>query len=887
MSRVTRKVPRPTQGPELGRAPDRLGARSSRPPTVLALGLGRPGFRALVVGLTALLVAATAFAAAENVSRHLARAATDAAVRQAQAVVQAFVDPVVIAGALSAEPQDGNSPPVADAAALDVALERLVSSGAILRIKVWAPDGTVRYSDLPELRGRRFEVDGELAEALGGTVASEIAAPDAAENIFEQGLADHVLEIYLPIRAVADQPAGAPGPVVGAYEIYQDAAPLLADIDATRREVALIVGAAGLVALGLVFGSFSGAARLLARRNERLRRRARREAELSAEIQRREARFRSLIANTSDIVAVVDGSGTILYASPAFERVLGRRVAEHLGRPIASLVHPDDLQFEARLAALAAAPGAEARADVRLAHADGTYRPTEVVARNQLTDPSVGGLVLTFHDVTDRTALEGQLRRQLLTDPLTSLPNRAVLHDRLEQALNRLTSRGGWLGVLLLDLDDFRTINDSLGHAAGDALLAAVGRRLRSALDPQATLARLGADEFAVLVEGPDGVDAAEAAGRSAQVLHAALRTPFALGGRELFVRASIGLTVARPGATLPTSDDLLREADTAMAVAKRNGKARTERFEPAMQGATALRLALRTDLEAALERDEFRLVYQPIVELGTGRLVGVEALVRWQHPVRGAVQPGEFIPIAEESGLIVPLGRWVVANALAAVRRWQEGLGRRVPVSVNLSPRELREPDVAGALAARLAAIEVDPGLLTLEVTESALVDEEVALARLGDLRALGVRLAIDDFGTGYSSLGSLRRFPVAELKIDRSFVAALGEAGDRARTGREVVRSIVDLAHALDLEIVAEGIESAEQAAILRGLGVARGQGFYFARPMEAGELVAWVAGSGAGSSPGAPSGAGSPPGAPLGARPTSSNPTSRRAPRTPTRT
>ncbi len=906
----------------------RLGHRFSRRlGRRLGIGLGRPGYRAVVVTATAVIVATTAFVAAENVSAHLARAATTAAVDQARAVVQAFVDPVVVAGALTpGEGADGEGPPgsapgsaqgselgqeeAALETALNAALERLVASSSILRVKVWTADGTVRYSDLAELRGQRFEIGEDLAEALAGETVSEITAPEAEENVFERGLADQVLEVYLPILAPAAQPnAGLPN-VVGAYELYQDAAPLLAQIDATRREVALIVGGAGVLALGLVFASFSGAARLLARRNESLRRRARREAELAAEIQRRETRFRSLIGSTADIVAVADAAGTILYASPALERTLGRRVAEHLGRPIVSLVHPDDLHFEARLTAVATSPGAEARAEVRLAHADGSYRNTEVTVRNELTEPSIGGLVLTFHDVTDRTALEGQLRRQLLTDPLTGLPNRAVFRDRLEQALLRLASRRGSLAVLLVDLDDFRTVNDTLGHAAGDELLEAVGRRLRGALGAGDTLARLGADEFAVLLELP-GDDGADGAGpgasgppgiETADALHAALRSPFLIGGREIFVRASMGLATA--GATMsgaamagtatvhtataratmsvadpappeetPTADDLLRQADIAMAAAKQSGKSRTEIFTSAMQGATALRLALRNDLEGALERGEFRLVYQPIVDLATGRPDGVEALVRWQHPARGLVPPSEFIPLAEESGLIVELGRWVVERALRDAVAWRASLGRLVRVNLNLSPRELREPDVTRALARRLEAAGYPATALTLEVTESALVDERVALARLGELRALGLRLAIDDFGSGYSSLAYLRRLPVSEVKIDRSFVAGL--TGDGPASGgdgsplagvasaptadpvprppsggttsgpaREVVRSIVELARALELDVVAEGIETAGQATLLRTLGVARGQGYHLARPMPSDELVAWLA-------------------------------------------
>jgi diguanylate cyclase (GGDEF)-like protein len=386
-----------------------------------------------------------------------------------------------------------------------------------------------------------------------------------------------------------------------------------------------------------------------------------------------------------------------------------------------------------------------------------------------------------------------------------------------------------------VDLDDFKTVNDSLGHSEGDQLLIAVAERLRAGVRAGDTIARMGGDEFAILIEDPTEGETPVDVGRR---LLAQLEPPFVHGGKELFVRASIGIATTR--SRDHTADDVLRNADVAMYTAKSKGKNRLEVFEPGMHAAALTRLALKGDLERALERDEFTLVYQPIVRLGGGRLTGVEALLRWQHRERGTVGPAEFIPVAEETGLILPLGRWVLERACAQAAAWNAISSAPITMSVNVSGRQLQQPAFPAEVAGVLASTGLAAELLTLELTESVLMqDAEAATAMLVDLKSLGVRLAIDDFGTGYSSLNYLRRFPIDELKIDRSFVASL----DDGPTQSAVVLSILRLGETLHLETVAEGIEEPSQLAVLRDLGADLGQGYLFARPLDVNGVTALI--------------------------------------------
>jgi diguanylate cyclase (GGDEF)-like protein len=422
---------------------------------------------------------------------------------------------------------------------------------------------------------------------------------------------------------------------------------------------------------------------------------------------------------------------------------------------------------------------------------------------------------------------------QAFHDPLTHLANRALFLDRVSHALARAPRRQYAVAVLFIDLDNFKNVNDSLGHASGDRLLIEAAARLGRCVRQGDTIARLGGDEFAILVEDaehlPDIVQVAER-------VTAALAQPFPLDGKEVFASASIGIA-SHTGEE--STDDLLRNADVAMYIAKTRGKGRYEIFEPHMHAAALERLELEADLRRAVERGDFTLAYQPIVQLGNGRMVGVEALLRWQHPVRGAVPPSAFVPILEETGLIVPLGRWVLQEACRQARRWQEEVGiaaESLTVTVNVSGRHLQDASLIDDVETALAASGLDAKTLVLEITESMLMEhDELTLQKLQRLRAWGVALAIDDFGTGYSSLSYLQRFPVDILKIDKVFVDAVGGRGDQP----VLAKAIIAIGDTLRLRTIAEGIESAAQSEALRALGCSLGQGFHFARPMPPDEV------------------------------------------------
>jgi diguanylate cyclase (GGDEF)-like protein/PAS domain S-box-containing protein len=591
----------------------------------------------------------------------------------------------------------------------------------------------------------------------------------------------------------------------------------------------------------LAIGGVALTALVLARQVAALRevRRLLEERAAARAMHQSETRFRSLVQHASDLIIVVHPDGTIRYQSPSVRRVLGHEPGALHGLSFAGLLHADDApRAQAFLAgAIARHDGAStATVEWRMRDGGGIWHNLEAGASNLVDDPNVGGLVLTLRDVTARKRLEEQLTHQALHDPLTGLANRALFHNRVEHALARSPRPAGAVAVLFLDLDDFKAVNDSLGHAVGDALLAALARRVQACVRPSDTVARLGGDEFAVLIEDPgDGGDAQSVAARIAE----ALRAPFDLAVHEVFAGASIGIAVAPSGGG-DGAEHLLRNADIAMYTAKSRGKGRCVVYEPAMQAATLERLALTADLRRALARDELAVVYQPITSLETGRVCGVEALVRWRHPQRGLLGPGVFIPIAEETGLVVPIGRWVLEQACRQARRWQTDYPDAAPqsVSVNLSVRQLQQPALVDDVARVLCETGLEPRMLTLELTETLFMqDTDVVVDRLHALKALGVRLAVDDFGTGYSSLSYLRRFPIDVLKIDRSFVEELGQAAAPAA----LVQTIINLAQALQLRTVAEGIEVAQQRDELRALGCDLGQGYLFAKPLTTPEMAA----------------------------------------------
>jgi len=429
-----------------------------------------------------------------------------------------------------------------------------------------------------------------------------------------------------------------------------------------------------------------------------------------------------------------------------------------------------------------------------------------------------------------------ELAAQAFYDPLTKLPNRALFLDRLERMLTRVKRRKGSVAVLFLDLDNFKLVNDSLGHDVGDQLLLAVARRLQGSVRAEDTVARFGGDEFAIAAgDVAQPSDATRIAARVAEHLTA----PFTLDGQEVYASSSVGIALNRSEHDRP--DSLLRDADTAMYKAKVNGKARFELFSQDMQNQTAERLRLETDLRRAVERSELQLHYQPVVELHSRQIVEVEALLRWEHPRRGFISPAEFIPVAEESGLIGPIGRWVLGQACRQARAWRDELGPRAPakVSVNLSARQF-SPSLVKEIQQVLRDAGLGPEGLKLEITEGILMRSEAStFATLFELKDLRIDLALDDFGVGYSSLAYLKRFPFSSLKIDRSFVQRVGRDPEDAA----IVRAIITIAKALHMNIVGEGIETVDQYEHLLALGCDRGQGYYFARPMTAhavGELL-----------------------------------------------
>jgi len=546
-----------------------------------------------------------------------------------------------------------------------------------------------------------------------------------------------------------------------------------------------------------------------------------------------EERFRSLVEESADVVVVFDAAGLVTFVSASLHRVLGYRPEDWIGHLPADCVDPADRELLAqRWADIMRSPGTIARADVRVVAADGSWRWCTLVLRNLLADPSIEAVVANFTDITERVQLEVQLRHQAFHDPLTNLANRALLADRIAHALARSERNREEVAIILFDLDGFKTVNDSLGHSIGDTLLQKVSERLLANLRSGDTAARLGGDEFAVLVEGTDALSRGRAL---AERLIAALAIPLTLPGREVVLRASFGLAVPDPD-HLTTAEELLRNADMAMYRAKAVGKGGMAVFEAHMHAAALARLELDAELRAALTEGQFVLHYQPVVSLPDGRLQGVEALIRWNHPSRGLLGPAEFIQVAEETGLVVEIGQWVLDTACTQLAEWQAGPGP-VRMAVNLSARQLTSPGFVEGVAAAIHTSAADPARLTLELTESLLMaDTSTAQSVLGALRRLGVRIALDDFGTGYSSLSYLHRFPIDCLKVDKSFVDGLGSSDGDA----SVISGIVGLASALGLTVVAEGVETAVQADLLAELGCEMAQGFFFGRPMPASELA-----------------------------------------------
>lgn len=555
----------------------------------------------------------------------------------------------------------------------------------------------------------------------------------------------------------------------------------------------------------------------------------------TTELRDREARFSALVQNSSDLVTIVDRDATILFQSPSVVRVLGWDAESTLGTSLVAAIHTSDQpRWRSVVDRLTEDTGGEMVAEWRVRHADGTWRFLQTVVTNLIDEPSVRGLVLNSRDITDQKALEYQLRHQAFHDPLTTLANRALFSEHLDQAFRRRSRIGGKLALLFIDLDNFKAVNDLHGHVIGDEVLRQTAQRLRTTLRDADVIARLGGDEFAVLFEGV----ALDSDPRSAaERLLESFTQPFHVDSSDIFATASLGMALDEAGTE--SAEDLLRNADLAMYAAKTKNKGSYEIFSPDMHSMILDRMQVESDLRRAADQGEFQVYYQPVVDLSSGTIEGVEALIRWNHPVRGLVMPAEFIFLAESSGMIVQIGDWMLRQAFEEFH----ALTRDVPgseslsLSVNLSARQLSNPLLVEAIRDAIASSGLSMGRLTLEITESAIMEDVTnTILVLSRLRNMGAKIAIDDFGTGYSSLSLLSDIPLDVLKIDRAFVIDVARRPERAR----LIRSILLLARDFGLHTVAEGVESSDQLQLLQQLGCQAAQGFYMAQPMPVGRLA-----------------------------------------------
>ena len=541
-------------------------------------------------------------------------------------------------------------------------------------------------------------------------------------------------------------------------------------------------------------------------------------------------RLAAMVEHSSDVVLLVDAKGVMNYASPGLASTLGHRPSDWTGRSLVDLVASDDRDAAAAELrhAVALPQGEMVKFEASLVRVDGQRRRMEATIANLLGGDAVDGLVATFRDVTEQRNLERQLSHRAFHDELTGLANRALFLDRMDHALRVTRPEDDPVVVLFVDLDDFKSVNDALGHGVGDQMLRSIADRIRQVAGTGDTPARLGGDEFALLLEDRGGVDRALDV---AEGLLEALRQPVSLAGYDFAVLASVGVAVSTPGMT---TAGLLRDADIAMYEAKRAGKSQIKIFDPAMRLTATRHLEFRSDLGSAIERDQLRLVFQPMVDLRSHRVIGAESLLRWEHPTRGPIAPSEFIPIAERAGLILPIGMWVIDESIKAAAQWQGRGPQRV--SVNVSAFQVRSPEFVEQVRHSLETHQLDPSLVVLEITETMLVAEiESAADNLAPLRELGVLIAIDDFGTGYCSLSYLQQFPVDIVKIDRQFIDEL----DEHPRGMSLAKMILQLTAGLEVVSVAEGIERPAQLRALQELGCDIGQGYLLSAPLEADEL------------------------------------------------
>ena len=552
-------------------------------------------------------------------------------------------------------------------------------------------------------------------------------------------------------------------------------------------------------------------------------------SELKAAEQRVEAseiRLAALVEHASDLVCVADDAGRVIYASPAVARVLNLSASELEGTPVFDLVHPDDRgNLMGRMEEIVNTPGISPSLEARVAHADGGWRHMEVVTTNLLNNPAVSGIVINARDITERVEVAAQLEEKAFHDELTGLPNRSLLLDRLADALHRASRHDRMVGVLFLDLDRFKVVNDSLGHSVGDELLSETARRLEQTIRPDDTVARLGGDEFVVvignMVRTTDALVAAER-------VRSAVAQPVTLGNESTVVTTSVGIAIAF-GDESPA--ELLQDADTAMYRAKEGGRDRAEMFDDHLRAQAVRRHSVEQTLRSALENKRIEVHFQPLVRISDGSVVGAEALARIRTPEGELLQPVEFIDVAEDSGLIADLGSQVLALAFQRVSRWSKNANRPFSMAVNVSARQLADPTFPTLVGEALEKNNLEPQQVALEFTESALIAANPVTEQvLGELTELGIRMGLDDFGTGFSSMTYLKRFPINFLKIDRTFVAGLDSNDDDTA----IVTGTVALAHSLGLQVVAEGVETEPQLQQLQKLQCDLAQGFHFSEPV-----------------------------------------------------
>jgi diguanylate cyclase (GGDEF)-like protein/PAS domain S-box-containing protein len=663
--------------------------------------------------------------------------------------------------------------------------------------------------------GRSGTMMGYSPELLQGRLVAEMFAPDVAERFHQ-----HALQAMMsrePVRYTADTHAA-----VGTHRTVEIT---MTAIYFDDECVQLLVSTRDI--------------------SDRVRRDSERDSS--------ERRLRKLMEHAPDIVWLIDENGLIQYATSSTERLLGYVPEELIGMSSLMLLDSADVEavqtFFAQV--LAATPGTPCRTEMRTRHRDGSVLITECTVTNMLGDPDVGAIVVNAHDVTERNQAIEQLAHHALHDSLTGLPNRFLVTERLEIMLANASSDQELAAAFFVDFDGFKLINDTLGHEVGDYVIIEAGRRLVEAVGTRGWVARFGGDEFVIAATKVADLEFHLAL---AHDIREALAVPFALDESPLHLTASVGLATGSAASGI-RADTLLRNADMAMYEAKRTKLTTARLFDESLRSVAERRLDTMNKLRSAIDLDQLVLHYQPIFDLTNGMPVGVEALCRWNHPTKGLVPPADFIGIAEETGLIVSLGEWVLNTMCTQTAEWaRRGLGR-VQSAVNVSPKQLADPLFLRKLRAALARSGIAPSMLTVEITENLIMeDPDAARALLIAVSELGVRVAIDDFGCGYSSLAYLSRVPAHQLKIDRMFIEDLGpptppRGADRAskkvaHSGTTLVNAIVNMAHALGLEVVAEGVETEVQVGALRTLGCEYAQGYLLGRPMPAAEVEAVLA-------------------------------------------